>query len=94
MSISKEEVSRIAHLARLEPSGEDLQRFAGQLGEILQYMDTLNEVDTSGIEPLYSPVEHGTQFREDRMENSCSREEVLKNAPESDGEHFIVPRVV
>jgi aspartyl-tRNA(Asn)/glutamyl-tRNA(Gln) amidotransferase subunit C len=94
MTISKEEVARVAHLARLEIGESDLQRFAGQLTDILQYMDILNEVDTSSIDPLYSPVEHDTPYREDKARSEYSREEVLRNAPDSDGEYFIVPKVV
>jgi aspartyl-tRNA(Asn)/glutamyl-tRNA(Gln) amidotransferase subunit C len=94
MTISKEEVARVAHLARLEIGESDLQRFAGQLTDILQYMDILNEVDTSSIDPLYSPVEHDTPYREDEARSEYSREEVLRNAPDSDGEYFIVPKVV
>ena len=94
MSISKEEVTRVASLARLELGEDDLERFAGQLTDILQYMDTLNEVDTSGTEPLYSPAEHGTPFRDDEVREEYSRREVIRNAPENDGEYFIVPRVV
>lgn len=94
MTISKEEVARVAHLARLEIGESDLQRFAGQLTDILQYMDILNEVDTSSVEPLYSPGEHDTPYREDEVRGENSREEVLRNAPDSDGEYFIVPKVV
>ncbi len=94
MTISKEEVARVAHLARLEIEESDLERFAGQLTDILQYMDILNEVDTSGIDPLYSPVEHATPYREDEVRQDWSREDVLRNAPRSDGEYFLVPKVV
>ena len=94
MTISKEEVARVAHLARLEIEESDLERFAGQLTDILQYMDILNEVDTSGIDPLYSPVEHATPYREDEVRQEWSREDVLRNAPRSDGEYFLVPKVV
>jgi len=94
MRISKEEVAKIAHLARLEIGESDLGCFAGQLTDILDYMDILNEVDTSQTEPLYSPVEHETPYREDEPRSECSREEVLRNAPRSDGKYFLVPKVV
>lgn len=93
MKISTQEVAKIASLARLEGDEEKLERFAGQLGSILQYMETLNEVDTGGVAPLYSPVAHGTPFREDTVHQDYEQEEVLGNAPESDGLHFIVPKV-
>ena len=94
MTISQEEVTRIAHLARLELGESDLERFAGQLTDILQYMEILNEVDTSGTEPLYSPVDHETPYREDEVREEHTREEVLRNAPRSDGEYFLVPKIV
>jgi len=92
--INKEEVARIAELARLDVEEAKQELFAGQLSSILQYMETLNELDTSEVEPLYSPVEHDTPVREDEPESRCSREEVLGNAPETDGKYFIVPKVV
>ena len=93
MKISTQEVAKIASLARLEGDKEKLERFAGQLGSILQYMETLNEVDTAGVAPLYSPVSHATPFREDTVQQDYEQEEILGNAPESDGLHFIVPKV-
>ncbi len=57
-------------------------------------MEQLSEVDTSGVDPLYSPIEHVTPYREDKVYSEYNREDVLKNAPEEDGEHFIVPKVV
>lgn len=93
MKISTEEVAKIASLARLEEDEEKLERFAAQLGSILEYMETLNELDTTGVEPLYSPVTHETPFREDTVHQDYDQQEVLRNAPESDGVHFIVPKV-
>jgi aspartyl-tRNA(Asn)/glutamyl-tRNA(Gln) amidotransferase subunit C len=92
--ISKGEVARIAELARLDVDEGRRELFAEQLSSILQYMETLNELDTSDVEPLYSPVEHDTPVRQDEPETRCSRDEVLGNAPETDGKYFIVPKVV
>lgn len=94
MRISPEEVARVARLARLDLSEEKLELFAGQLGDILDHMDKLSEVDTGDVEPLYSPVEHVSVLRPDVAAKEHSREEILSNAPETDGNHFIVPRIV
>lgn len=94
MKISPEEVARVARLARLDLPDDKVDLFAGQLGDILSYMDKLSEVDTAEVEPMYSPVEHTTVLRPDEPRKEYSREDVLSNAPEQDGEHFIVPRIV
>ena len=93
-SISREEVAHMAALSRLRVSDEEQKLFARQFGDILGYMDVLAQVDTDNVEPLYSPVQHPAQSREDQAVNRRSREEVLGNAPEADGEYFIVPRIV
>lgn len=94
MSISTEQVASIARLARLDLEEDKQALFAGQFAQILEYMDTLNEVNTDSVEPLYSPVQHGTVYREDEAASHCTREEVLSNAPEEDGTYFVVPRIV
>jgi aspartyl-tRNA(Asn)/glutamyl-tRNA(Gln) amidotransferase subunit C len=93
MKISKDEVARVAALARLKCDDSQLELYARQLDDILQYMDTLNELDTSEVEPLYSPVFHERATRDDEVRQETSREEVLSNAPETDGTYFVVPKV-
>lgn len=94
MKLSPEEAAKVAALARLRLSGDTLERFAAQMGDILDYMDTLNACPTDGVEPLYSPVEHDTPYRADEAVKTCTREEILRNAPETDGRFFVVPRIV
>ncbi len=94
MKISPEQVAKVATLSRLELSQEKLELFAGQLGDILNYMDKLAELDTDSVEPMYSPVSHTTVLRRDEERKDYTREEVLSNAPEQDGKFFIVPRIV
>ncbi|SMP73138.1 aspartyl/glutamyl-tRNA(Asn/Gln) amidotransferase subunit C [Desulfonatronum zhilinae] len=94
MSISTDEVEKVAGLARLNLEPEKVEQFAAQFNDILGYMQKLNELDTSGVEPLYSPVTHETVFRNDEVRMEFSREELLGNAPETDGSYFIVPRIV
>jgi len=94
MKITPEEVAKVAMLSRLDLSQEKLELFAGQLGDILGYMNKLGELDTDNVEPMYSPVKHTTVFRKDEVRKDYSREDVLSNAPEQDGQFFIVPRIV
>ena len=94
MGISTDEVAKVAVLARLNLGPEKIGQFAGQFNDILGYMEKLNELDTSGVEPLYSPVTHETVFRDDEVRQEYGREEILGNAPETDGKYFIVPRIV
>lgn len=94
MSISTDEVITVAGLARLNLVPEKQEQFAAQFNDILGYMQKLNELDTTGVEPLYSPVTHETVFRDDVVQEEYSREELLGNAPATDGTYFIVPRIV
>jgi len=94
MKISPEDVAKIANLSRLDLPQEKLEMFAGQLGDILEYMDKLGELDTDEVEPMYSPVEHTTVLRKDEARKDYKRDEVLSNAPKQDGQFFIVPRIV
>ena len=94
MSIGIEEVTKVAKLARLRLEESDLERFAGQMDDILAYMETLGTVDTTGVEPLYSPVEHATVTRPDAVAKTCTRDEILRNAPATDGQFFVVPKIV
>lgn len=92
--ISVRDAAAIARLARLDLPPETLERFAAQCNDVLDYMELLERVDTSGVEPLYSPVRHGTVFREDEVRKEYPRELLLANAPEDDGSFFIVPKIV
>ena len=94
MKISPDEVVRVAALARLSLTPAKLEVFAGQLDDILSYMETLNQVDTSHTEPLYTPVEHTSRMREDAVRDEYSREDILSNAPEQNGTFFIVPKII
>jgi len=94
MKISSEEVAKVARLARLDLTQEKTDQYAAQLGDILGYMDKLAELDTANVEPMYTPVDQVSVMRDDVVVNDYSREDILKNAPETDGAFFIVPRIV
>ena len=94
MGITREHVAHMAELAKLELDETTQERFARQFSDILRYMDTLNAVDTRGVEALYRPVQHSAATRPDLPEASLDREKLLAGAPEQDGHYFIVPRIV
>lgn len=94
MKISPQKALDIAVLSRLEISEEQAATIASQMDDILDYMDKLNELDTSAVEPMYTPVEHQSVLRADEVTKKLSRAEILSNAPDTNGEAFIVPRIV
>jgi aspartyl-tRNA(Asn)/glutamyl-tRNA(Gln) amidotransferase subunit C len=94
MKISPEKALAIATLARLEISPEQAATLGSQMDDILGYMDKLNELDTADVEPMYTPVDQPGALRVDEVSREFSRAQILKNAPETDGQYFIVPRIV
>jgi aspartyl-tRNA(Asn)/glutamyl-tRNA(Gln) amidotransferase subunit C len=94
MKISPEKAMAIATLARLEISPQQAAGLGAQMDDILGYMDKLNELDTASVEPMYTPVEQPGFMRADEVTREFDRSDILRNAPESDGEYFIVPRIV
>jgi aspartyl-tRNA(Asn)/glutamyl-tRNA(Gln) amidotransferase subunit C len=94
VKITPARVAEVARLARLTFTDEELTRFAAQIGDILAYMDTLNALDTAGVEPLYSPSGLAGVTRQDVARAANTRAETLAGAPRTDGEFFIVPRIV
>lgn len=94
MSVTLKDVEQIAALARLEFSDREKEEFRHQLNEILRYMEKLNELDTSRVEPLSHGGEEGGRLREDVAEPGLTREEALRNAPDRTEEFFRVPHVL
>ena len=94
IKISKDEVAYVANLARLSFGEEEMGRFTSQLNAILQYMDTLQEVDTTGVEPMTHAIAQKNAFRGDTIEASLPGEVSLANAPASRGNCFEVPKVI
>ncbi len=94
MKISREEVRHVARLARLDLEEAVLDKMAEQLGGILEYMDTLNRVDTEGITATAHAVSLTTPMRADELRPHLDRDAALSNAPERDEESFFVPRVI
>ena len=94
MPLTQQDFYHLCSLSRLSPDPAAQEEMAQQCSHILNYMDKLSEVDTSGIEPLYSPVEHECFFRDDIAVRRCDRSAILNDAPVTDGVFFIVPRIV
>ncbi len=86
-------VERIALLARLKLTEEEVELFGRQLGDILRFVQQLEELDTSEIEPYIQKLEE-TPMREDKPGETLPQEEALKNAPEREKGFFVVPRIV
>ena len=94
MKITKDEVLYVADLARLDLDENSINRFADQIGNILEYVNTLNSVDTEGIVPTSHAIFLSNAFREDEVKESIGADKALANAPEKEDGHFIVPKVI
>ncbi len=94
MAVTKQEVEKIAELARLEFNESEIEHLTKDMNQILHHMDKLNELDTLNVEPLSHPIEVKNVFREDELKSSTKREDALKNAPDKDDEFFKVPKVI
>lgn len=90
----KMDIEKVARLARIELSQEEKMIFGAQLEQILSYMEQLNEVDTSGVEPTSHAIPLYNVFRDDEVRPSFPRKEVLEIAPEEEDGHFRVPRII
>jgi aspartyl-tRNA(Asn)/glutamyl-tRNA(Gln) amidotransferase subunit C len=94
MKITLAEVEHVAELARLEVSPEEKEQLTHQMNRVLDYMEKLNELDTSGIVPTSHATDLDNAFREDVVQESLPRDESLQNAPDSNEAEFVVPRVI
>ncbi len=94
MSIDRNRVLHIAGLANLAFSDEEYDRITNQLNEILEWVEQLNRLDTSTVEPTTRVLDSQRSLREDQIEGSIDNDEALSNAPESGAGLFKVPRVI
>ncbi|MEZ6055949.1 MAG: Asp-tRNA(Asn)/Glu-tRNA(Gln) amidotransferase subunit GatC [Planctomycetaceae bacterium] len=92
--LSPDEVRKVAGLARLELSEDEVASFSQQLGKILDYVNQLSDVPTDGVQPMAHAIEVMDVFREDIPQPSLSREAALANAPKQDGRYFVVPAIL
>jgi aspartyl-tRNA(Asn)/glutamyl-tRNA(Gln) amidotransferase subunit C len=94
MSLDKATVARVARLARIHVPDTDLERLAGELNQIIGWVEQLAEVDTAGVEPMTSIVAMRLPQRPDAVTEGDDAERVLANAPQREDGYFVVPRVV
>ena len=94
MAIDLETIKKVAHLARLELTAEEESQLSVDIEQILDWINQLDEVDTTGIEPVIHMHQNINSYREDIPNNDLTCEEALVNAPQKDGEYFKVVKVI
>jgi aspartyl-tRNA(Asn)/glutamyl-tRNA(Gln) amidotransferase subunit C len=94
MAVTIQDVEHIAALAKLEFSADEKIALTSQLNTILEYMDQLNRLDTTAVEPLSHVIDLKNVFRDDSHISGVNRDDALRNAPAHDGEFFKVPKVL
>jgi aspartyl-tRNA(Asn)/glutamyl-tRNA(Gln) amidotransferase subunit C len=94
MKITRDDVLHVANLARLEVDETHVDRLVEQIGTILSYFDTLQNVDTRDVAPTYHAIYSNNAFRVDEESGPLDREIALANAPEQEDGYFVVPRVI
>ncbi|BFU93692.1 MAG: Aspartyl/glutamyl-tRNA(Asn/Gln) amidotransferase subunit C [Nitrospira sp.] len=94
MEITKQEVEKVAKLARLAISPSEREAFARQLSQILTHVETLNRYDTVGVEPTTTVLGQVNVFREDIVRPSLPVDLALANAPEREADGFLVPKII
>jgi len=94
MSVDKDTVKRVARLARIAVSDAEAEKFTGDLNTILGFVEQLNEVDVTGVEPMTAVVAMKMKMRDDIVTDGEKADRVLANAPGGNPEFFVVPKVV
>ena len=94
MSVDISTVKRVARLARIAVSEEDAERMTGELNTILGFVEQLNEVDVTGVEPMTSVIPMDMKKRQDTVTDGNKAADIVANAPATDENFFLVPKVV
>ncbi|MEL6754237.1 MAG: Asp-tRNA(Asn)/Glu-tRNA(Gln) amidotransferase subunit GatC [Pseudomonadota bacterium] len=94
MSVTKDDVKKVARLSRIAVAEERLEGLAGELNGILDWIEQLNEVDVDGVAPMTSVIETKLPQREDVVTDGNKPDEILANAPRSEDGFFVVPKAV
>jgi aspartyl-tRNA(Asn)/glutamyl-tRNA(Gln) amidotransferase subunit C len=94
MKISKQEVEHVAKLARLELSEQEKDKLTDQLSNILTYVETLNSLDTKGVEPTSHVLDIKNVMRDDVAMQGLTQEQALANAPDKAAGHYKVPKII
>ncbi len=93
-SLTQKDVAKVASLARIKMSDQELEQYAPQLSNIIGFVEQLDEVDTDNVEPLASVVDIALSLRRDEITDGGYPNEILANAPETLEGFFVVPKVV
>jgi aspartyl-tRNA(Asn)/glutamyl-tRNA(Gln) amidotransferase subunit C len=92
--IDREQVRKVANLARLEMTGEEEEQFATQMNNILEYFEQLSELDTDNVPPTTRAIDVSNVTRPDQLQPYPDREALLREAPDQDGDFFKVPKIL
>ena len=91
--ITVKDVEHVAKLARLELTEEEKEKYAGQLGDVLKYVEQMNEVDTSNVVPMAHAMDFVNVMREDTVKYEQTKEQLMSNAPDEEDGFFKVPKI-
>ena len=91
--ITTKDVEHVAKLARLELTEEEKETYTKQLGDVLKYVEQMNEVDTSNVEPMAHAIEFVNVMRDDKVYYEQTKEALMQNAPEEENGFFKVPKI-
>jgi aspartyl-tRNA(Asn)/glutamyl-tRNA(Gln) amidotransferase subunit C len=94
MRVEKQEIEKLAKLARLEFTPEDLEKLQGSLGSLVEYLDTLKQIDLTDVEPMTAVDDSPRPLRPDLQAEMLPKDKALMNAPEVNLEHFSIPKVI
>lgn len=94
MTIDREQVRKVAYLARLNITSQEEEEFTGQLNSILDYFEQLSELDTDNVPPTTRAIETSNITRPDLLEPFPNKKDLLQSAPEQDGDYFRVPKIM
>lgn len=94
MEVTTATIDKLAHLARLHFADEEKEAYKADLQNMISFVEKLQEVDTTGVEPLIHMGDSNNALREDIVQGSISREEAMLNSPAKDAQYFKVPKVI
>jgi aspartyl-tRNA(Asn)/glutamyl-tRNA(Gln) amidotransferase subunit C len=92
--LNREQVRKVAHLARLELTAEEEVEFTTQLGDILEYFEQLSELDVSGVPPMTRAIDVSNVVRSDELKPFLDWEEIIASAPDQNDDFFKVPQII
>ena len=94
MRVEKHEIEKLAKLARLDVTPEEIEKLQGSLGSLVEYLDTLGQLDLANVEPMTAVDDSARPLRPDVEQPMLPKEKALHNAPEVNLEHFSIPKVI